>query len=63
MSAIDEVIAKITRKASEELKSDEEDFEVVDYAGTNVDDAYEIGVDTGEVLFARHLMKIMVGLR
>ena len=59
MSATDQVIAKIARKASEEVAADKDDFEVIDFAGTNVDDAFEIGVDTGEVRFARELLKIL----
>jgi hypothetical protein len=36
---------------------DDEDFCVDDYAGGNINDAYENGLDDGETLLARALLK------
>lgn len=38
---------------------DTEDFMVCDYAGGNIDDAYEIGFDAGEVSLARKIVKLL----
>lgn len=35
---------------------DREDFNAYDYSGGNYDDAYEVGVDDGEIFLARQLL-------
>ena len=55
-------IQLIAKKASEDCIADEIDSgesSVDDYAGGNVDDAYCIGMETGEVLFAKDLLAIL----
>lgn len=53
------LIDKIREIASSDISADEDDFMVNDYAGGNIDDAYNIGVDHGEVYFARRLLIII----
>jgi len=38
---------------------DESEFMVCDYAGGNIDDAYEIGQDAGEVSMARQVVILL----
>lgn len=49
--------AKLQTLASDKCWSDEEDFEVDDYAGGNVDDAYDFGRRDGVIALARELLK------
>lgn len=42
--------------ASMKITSDNADFEVTYYAGSNVNDAYDMGVDHGNTFFARLLL-------
>lgn len=51
-----------TKKLLEELAkkkawSDNEDLLVNDYAGGNIDDAYEGGINDGEILLARQILE------
>jgi hypothetical protein len=43
------------------LVSDRDDFEVFDYSGCNVNDAFELGIDYGEKLLAMKIMKQLEG--
>jgi hypothetical protein len=52
----DEMRAMLTKIAEGEIGCDSDDFMVDDYAGGNIDDAYSMGIDHGEVLFARQLL-------
>lgn len=53
------LIDKIREIASQDISADEDDFMVDDYAGGNIDDAYSIGCDHGEVYLARQLLKLI----
>lgn len=54
------IIDEIRKAAAQEISADEDDFMVYDYTGGNIDDAYSIGLDHGEVYFARQLLKLYV---
>ena len=54
MAEIEELLKGI---AAKKVKSDEDDFNVFDYSGGNYDDAYSIGVESGEVWLARKLIE------
>jgi len=58
-----EKIEKIADKDCwhDEIFNDDKDVLVVDYADSNVDDAYWGGVDSGEVLLARELLTLLIG--
>ena len=45
--------------AEREVAEDNEDFLVVDYVGSNVDDAYSLGFGAGEVILARHILNTL----
>lgn len=53
------LIDKIREIASSDISADEDDFMVDDWAGGNIDDAYNMGIDHGEVYFARRLLIII----
>lgn len=53
----EELRALLEAAAKTEIGCDNDDFMVDDYAGGNIDDAYSLGIDHGEVLFARELLK------
>lgn len=57
------ILAIVEALAKEEVWADgldtEGDVIVDDYAGGNVDDAYQGGVNSGEVLLARRLLEIL----
>ncbi len=38
---------------------DDPKFMIYDYCGGNIDDAYEGGKETGEILFARYLLALI----
>lgn len=42
--------------AARHLPQDNEEFNTYDYSGGNIDDAYELGCNAGEVLLARELL-------
>jgi len=48
---------KLTEIAQQECCCDDEEFMPDDYAGGNIDDSYYNGVNDGEVIFARKLLK------
>lgn len=52
------LLETISNNANEKIPADREDFELYDWA-MQVDDAYELGEDTGRVKFARALMQIL----
>lgn len=52
----EEVIEPI---AKQECSIDDPDFLVCDYAGGNIDDAYDIGFTHGEVSLARRIVKLL----
>lgn len=58
-TTLDTLVQTISRLADKRIPADDADFMVYDYAGSNVDDAYEQGERAGGVLFARELMKII----
>lgn len=53
MSKLREIIEKLANKNA---NCDQEDFAVDDYAGGNMDDAYELGCSDGEILLAKQLI-------
>lgn len=57
-----ETIGQMIREAAaKRASSDTEDFMVDDFAGGNVDDAYEMGLSDGEIAFARALLAELEG--
>lgn len=57
----EEVMKLIKEMAIKEIASDEEDFMVNDYAGGNIDDAYYLGFEDGQVSFARSIVEALGG--
>lgn len=55
----EEVMKLIKEMAIKEIASDEEDFMVDDYAGGNIDDAYYLGFEDGQVSFARSIVEAL----
>lgn len=55
----EEVMKLIKEMAIKEIASDEEDFMVNDYAGGNIDDAYYLGFEDGQVSFARSIVEAL----
>lgn len=54
------LITLIEKTAAFKAHSDgNEDFNPHDYSGGNIDDAYQLGYDDGEIKFARRLMSIL----
>ncbi len=53
-----EMKAMLLKLAARECGCDNEDFVVDDYAGGNVDDAYDAGMTAGETLLARELLHL-----
>jgi hypothetical protein len=56
---IQDALKIISKKAEEPLAQDEEDFMIDDYAAGNIDDAYSLGMDAGQTLFARDILKVL----
>lgn len=56
---VEKLIERIRNIASEKVVGDEDDFNPQDYCGGNFDDAFQMGVETGEVWFARELLSII----
>lgn len=56
---MEELFQKIKDTAAKEARSDNDDFMVDDYAGGNIDDAYQQGTEDGEIWFARELLDIV----
>ena len=55
----EEVITYLKTVANKDAHGDSEDFNAYDYSGGNFDDAYQLGVDDGEINMARELMARM----
>lgn len=55
----DNLIEKLKKLASSECFFDDEDAIVDDYAGGNVDDAFDAGSHAGEVTLARYILNSM----
>ena len=47
---------KLDKLAKQEAKTDEEGFNVYDYSGGNINDAYDLGYLDGQILLARELL-------
>lgn len=58
-STLKEIIKKIKEKAENTACIDNDDFNIDGYAGGNIDDAYSLGCDDGEILFARELLAMV----
>ena len=54
-----DLIEKLRKLAARKLPSEKEDFTVDDYAGGNVDDAFGMGVEDGEVRLAREVLTVL----
>lgn len=57
----DEFVANVRTLAAKTIGYDDEDFDIYGWSGGQPDDAYSIGLDHGEVLFARDLISIIDG--
>ena len=57
---LNDLIEKLKLMANKKALYDKEDFMVDDYAGNNVDDAYWLGVDDGEIYHARRMLRYLV---
>lgn len=51
-----ELIQSLIKTAKLCTSASEEDFNVYDSSGGNFDDAYQIGIDDGEIYLARHIL-------
>jgi hypothetical protein len=51
-----ELIQSLIKTAKLIPAASEEDFNAYDSSGGNFDDAYQIGVDDGEIYLARHIL-------
>lgn len=56
---MEKLIQKIKEMAAKELATDDEDFEVDDCAGGNIDDAFSSGYEEGQISFARQLLEMI----
>ncbi len=56
-SKIEALEAYIRKIAENEALFEDVEFNPCDFSGGNFDDAYSIGVDDGEIVFARELIK------
>jgi hypothetical protein len=57
MNQIDETLKdRLLKLAKQKTISLNDDFCAVDYAGSNVDDAFEMGVEEGETFLAREIL-------
>jgi hypothetical protein len=54
------IIELLTELAKTQANIDNEDYNTYDYSGGNYDDAYYQGVEDGEILLARKLLKMWV---
>lgn len=57
MDKFERLVAYIKKTAEKPCKCDKADFDVYDYSGGNFDDAYEIGLNDGEISYARIILK------
>lgn len=51
----------VEERAKKRISSDNEDFEVIDYSGSNINDAYDLGSGHGQTDFARDLLAVVNG--
>lgn len=51
----DDFVARIRKLAAQNLRTDDEEFEVHSWSGGNVDDAFSMGVDEGEIGLAQDI--------
>jgi len=60
---IEALKAKLQKVAAKATKTDDEDedFNPCDWSGGNFDDAYNMGVDDGEIHFAREILAEFFG--
>ena len=49
----------ISTTAAQHISGDEKGFMAYDYCAGNIDAAYNIGLDHGEVYFARQLLRLI----
>lgn len=48
---------KLIKLAKKEASTEKDDFSVFDYSGGNIDDAYYMGAEDGEILLAREILE------
>jgi hypothetical protein len=60
---LDELIAEVEKKAEGDAWCDDEEFMPDDYAGGNIDDAYNGGVNDGEIIAAREFLELLRKLK
>jgi hypothetical protein len=53
------MVEMIREIAAKTARYDAEDFMIDDYAGGNIDDAFRMGQEDGEILFARRLLTLI----
>ncbi len=58
-SKLPDVLEYIKSVAKQQLVSEADDWNPCDYAGGNYDDAYDLGVTSGEIFFARELLRMV----
>lgn len=55
----DILIEKIKEVAAKKATYDDPEFSAYDYSGGNYDDAHDVGMENGEILFARVLLEML----
>ena len=53
------LIDKIKQTANKTARCENPEFSAYDFSGGNYDDAYSMGCDDGEILFAQSLLEIV----
>ena len=53
-----ETLKLLKNQASRVAKSEESGFSIYDWAGGNIDDAYELGADDADIYFARQILEL-----
>jgi len=59
MSIAEKLAVRIKEMAEKKARLDNDDFNINDWSGGNIDDAYSMGCDDGEILFARELLAMI----
>jgi hypothetical protein len=54
---MEKIKALLAELAAKKVCSDDSEFMVHDWAGGNIDDAYQLGCDDGERLLARQILE------
>lgn len=54
---VNDIIPYLKSVAAQKAYSDSENFNPCDHSGGNYDDAYNLGLDDGDILFARDLLR------